>query len=142
MNQPEWLLVDRQILPQVFQKVLQAKAMLANGEAESAADACRRAGLSRGTFYKYKDSIRLYEPHQGVRTVTFSLRLSDEPGVLAGLLQLLCGFRANILTVQQNAPVDRAAAVTVTFRIDRSENLDVLQSAIEAAPGVLRASRI
>ena len=52
---PNLLLVDAAILPEVFGKVLQAKEYLQSGQAETAAQAARLAGISRSAFYKYKD---------------------------------------------------------------------------------------
>ena len=51
----KYLLVDSQILPEVYLKVILAKKLLAQGKAKSASDAAKAAGISRSAFYKYKD---------------------------------------------------------------------------------------
>ena len=50
-------LVDAQVLPEVFLKVVRAKELLASGEARSISAATRAVELSRSAFYKYKDCI-------------------------------------------------------------------------------------
>ena len=47
---PQYVLVDINVLPEVFEKVLHAKLLLAKGIAKSSADACRLADVSRGAF--------------------------------------------------------------------------------------------
>lgn len=59
--EPQLLLVDAALLPEVFGKVLEAKALLQSGQAETAAEAARLAGLSRSAFYKYKDGVFAYD---------------------------------------------------------------------------------
>ena len=85
---------------------------------ESSADACRLAEVSRGAFYKYKDSVFLQDFEQQDKPKTIYFKLSDEPGVLSSVLSELYENGANILTVNQNIPVDMVAVVTVSFRLE------------------------
>lgn len=144
MDNPQLVLVDKRVLPEVFSKVLQAKSFLSKDEARNSTDACKMAGLSRSAFYKYRDSVFFYEDQDKRRLLTYSLRLSDDPGVLSNVLQKLCTFRVNILTVNQNIPVDRVAVVTISFRIRNEEELDSgrLDAELLAIPGVIKAKRI
>ena len=52
-----FLLVDAEVLPEVFLSVLKAKELLASGAAKNISAAVKQAGISRSAFYKYKDSI-------------------------------------------------------------------------------------
>lgn len=52
-----FLLVDVNVLPEVFLHVLKAKELLASGKAKNISVATKMAGLSRSAFYKYKDCI-------------------------------------------------------------------------------------
>ncbi len=138
----QYVLVDIGVLPEVFEKVLHAKLLLAKGMAKSSADACRMAGVSRGTFYKYKDSIFFQETEQDNKIQTLYLRLSDEPGVLSSVLSALYENRANILSVNQNIPVDMVAAVTISFRIGRDMTETELLKELTAISGVIEAKLI
>lgn len=143
MEEQQLVLVDKRALPEVFSKVLLAKSYLSKDVARNSTEACRMADLSRSAFYKYKDSVFFYEDKDKRKMVTYSLRLSDEPGVLSKVLGELSSFRVNILTVNQNIPVDRVAVVTISFRIDETYcDLDALHERILGISGVIKAKRI
>lgn len=57
----KYLLIDSRVLPEVFLKVVAAKEMLAKGQVPSAAMAARACGLSRSAFYKYRDSVEVFD---------------------------------------------------------------------------------
>lgn len=144
MEEQELVLVDKRVLPEVFSKVLYAKSLLSKDVARNSTDACRIADISRSAFYKYKDSVFFYEDKDKRKVITYSLWLSDEPGVLSQVLSKLTGFQVNVLTVNQNIPVDRVAVVTISFRIDASCpcDLKILQQEISQIHGVVKAKQI
>ena len=49
-----YLIVDKKILPEYFEKVVEASRLLAEGEAPDISEAVRKVGISRSTYYKYK----------------------------------------------------------------------------------------
>ena len=57
MAERRFLLVDADVLPEVFVKVLQAKELLASGAVSNISAAAKQAGISRSAFYKYKDTV-------------------------------------------------------------------------------------
>ena len=62
MEEPlKYLLVEARMLPEIFTKVMQAKMLLSRGNAKNASQAAQMAGISRSAFYKYKDSVFLYD---------------------------------------------------------------------------------
>lgn len=143
IEKPQLVLVDKRALPEVFEKVLMAKTFLSRDMAKNSTEACRMAELSRSAFYKYRDSVFFYEDKDTRRMVTYSLRLSDEPGVLSKVLIKLSSFNANILTVNQNIPVDRVAVVTISFRIDEGiTDMELLLEEVTRIGGVIRAKQI
>ena len=143
MNQPQKVLVQVDVLPEVFRKVLEAKQLIAPRQAKNSTDACRMVDLSRSAFYKYKDCISFYDEMQVEQTMALYFRLSDQPGVLSGVLKILSDHGANILTVTQNLPLDQVAAVTVTIRIDRkTTDLTALFDQLSEEPGVLEFRKI
>ena len=109
-------LVDAQVLPEVFLKVVRAKELLASGEARSISAATRSVDLSRSAFYKYKDSIFDSENNRGTATVIATLR--DETGALQALLAAISAAGASIVTINQSTPENGAAQVAVTIRTD------------------------
>ncbi len=117
LEERQLVLVDKKVLPEVFDKVLLAKSYLSKNLAKNSSEACKMADLSRSAFYKYKDSVFFYEDQDKSRVITYSLWLSDDPGVLSEVLTALSRFGVNVLTVNQNIPVDRVALVTISFRM-------------------------
>ena len=89
-------LVDAQVLPEVFLKVVRAKELLASGEARSISAATRAVELSRSAFYKYKDCI--FDSENGREVITVMATLRDETGALQSLLAGISAAGASIVT--------------------------------------------
>lgn len=142
-NKVKYLIVEANVLPSVFLKVIQAKKMIAQGKANSSSQAARMVGISRSAFYKYKDCVHIYEDKISERITTLYLTLVDEPGMLSTLLGELYRIGANIITVNQNIPVDGVAPVSISAKI-QSPDLDdeQLVSTIKALSGVVSARTI
>ena len=132
-----WVVVDSSVLPEVILKTLTVKRMLANREEKSSSAACRAVGISRSAFYKYRDSVFIYEEQMRNQIFTIYLILHDEAGILSGVLHTLSDANANVLTLNQSIPVDGAAAVTITFRLQESANVSALCSSLGERKGVV-----
>ena len=109
-------LVDAQVLPEVFLKVIRAKELLASGQARNISAATRAVGLSRSAYYKYKDCI--FDSENGRELITVLATLRDETGALQGLLAGISGAGASIVTINQATPENGTAQVAVTIRTD------------------------
>ena len=112
----KFMLVEAKVLPEVFLRVMDAKMLLAQGKAKNASQAAQMAGVCRSAFYKYKDSLYLYEERMNENMTTLHLTLEDRPGVLSLVLGELYRAGANIITVNQNIPVDGVALVSISIR--------------------------
>ena len=130
------LLVDSSVLPEVFLRVVEAKRMLAVGQVRSLSEAAKAAGISRSALYKYKDGVFVHNEALDDQVITLSARLEDRPGVLSGLLNSLSEQQGNILTVNQNIPVDGVAAVSVSARLPLPMDLEQLRQNLLSLPGV------
>lgn len=115
------LLVDSSVLPEVMLKVLEAKTLIAKGIAKSPTEAARMLDLSRSTFYKYKDRIFYYNQNLSNNMLTLYAILHDEPGILSRFLSELYQYGLNIITVNQNIPIDSVASVTLSLRIENKD---------------------
>lgn len=111
------IVVDASVLPDVIGKVLEVKKLLAFREEKSSAAACKRVGISRSAYYKYKDCVFSYEDKLTQRIINLHLILRDEAGVLSSVLSALYTLNANILTVNQNIPIDGVAGVTFSVKL-------------------------
>ncbi|HIW15365.1 MAG TPA: ACT domain-containing protein [Firmicutes bacterium] len=121
MKNASYLLVDASSLPDVYGKVLQVKQLLANREASSTSEAVRMVGISRSVFYKYKDAVFPYNKKQSSQILTIQAVLLDRPGVLMALMAVFYDVGANILTINQNIPVDGRALISVSARTESME---------------------
>lgn len=143
MYDNKMLIVNAEVLPDVFLKVVNAKHMLLDGTAKNVAEASRMAGLSRSAFYKYKDKVFQYEKGLFGSVITIQASLIDKPGVLANVFTKIHESGANILTVNQNVPVNDVALVS--FSISVSENdfsIENLFEGIQSVDGVLSVNQI
>ncbi|MCD7773532.1 MAG: ACT domain-containing protein [Ruminococcus sp.] len=121
-NESEQLVVvNAKVLPDIILKVLSAKKMKARGDVKSSSDACRAVGISRSAYYKYKDCVFGYEEKMQSKILSLYLVLKDERGVLSGIISSLYELGLNILTVNQNIPVDSVASVTISVKMDRAD---------------------
>ena len=119
-NKSHLIVVESEVLPEVIIKVLEVKKLLANKEEKSSAAACKRVGVSRSAYYKYRNSVYSYEEKLMQKIITLYMLLRDEPGVLSSVLVSLHNLNANILTVNQSIPIDGVATVTISLRLKES----------------------
>lgn len=143
MEEGQLVLIDSSVLPEVFLRTLEAKRLLTSGEAKNSSEAARMAGISRSAFYKYKDSVYRYSQEMPGQMITIVARLNDRPGVLSHLITELYRVGANILTVNQNIPVDGIALVSISVRIENiTLELDELFHALRKIDGIETIERI
>lgn len=137
-HQTQLIVVDASVLPDVIGKVLEVKKLLANKEEKSSAAACKRVGISRSAYYKYKNCVYSYEDKITQRIINLHAVLRDEAGVLSNVLSALYGADANILTVNQNIPIDGVAGVTFSVRLNGEvQSPHQLQQLVGAVQGVV-----
>ena len=139
MPRPNLLLIQPSVLPPVFEKVVEAKQLLASGAAKTASEAARMSGISRSAFYKYRDCVFAYNPAEDGRIITIHTVLR----VLSTLIGRLAENGANILTVNQNIPIDGAASVSLSIRTNLlRSNLEELIDALRTIDGVVSLEQI
>lgn len=137
-NKSQLIVVDSAVLPEVILKVLEVKKLLANKEEKSSASACKRVGVSRSAYYKYRSCVFSYEEKIMQRIITLYMILKDEPGVLSSVLVSLHNLNSNILTVNQSIPIDGVATVTISLRLNESfDEAIIMKSIIAGLKGVV-----
>jgi chorismate mutase len=137
-EESKYFLVDAKVLPQALHKVVRAKQLLAQGKAANLSEATRLAGISRSAFYKYKDCVFAYTDRNPRRLATLWAELVDEPGVLSSLLATLSSQGGNILTINQNIPVDGVAPVSISLRCENmQQGIDEVIGQLEQMYGIV-----
>lgn len=140
---PKYLVVETQMLPEVFSKVVYAKQLLENGETNNISHAAKMAGISRSAIYKYRDAVFPYVKEMSGKVVSIHALLRDKPGMLSNLIAELYRNGVNILTINQNIPVDGLAAVSISVSLDATSSSDMeLVNAIKKLEGVVEARKL
>ncbi|MDD6728984.1 MAG: ACT domain-containing protein [Eubacteriales bacterium] len=141
MDKINYYLVNSSVLPKVFSQVIEAKNMLAAGDASSVSQAVKMADISRSAYYKYKDAVFEYSGTDSDETATINAKLRDNAGVLSALMSVISNAGANVLSVNQSVPVNSVADVSVTVRIsEMTVSADELVSLIKKTDGVTAVS--
>lgn len=139
----KYLLVEADVLPEIFLKVLETKKLLSDGKAKNTSEAVRMVGISRGAYYKYKDSVFPYNNMANNSIITVNAVLNDMPGVLMAFVSAFYDMGANILTINQNIPVDNVAMVSVSARTDSMmHSVDELIEELSKIRGVRSVNNI
>lgn len=133
----KYYIVDQEILPDVLDKVVQARTLLQNGEVKQVSEAVKRVGISRGTYYKYKDYVFLPSLGMSERKAVISLMLHHDKGILSEVLNTMSSENANILTINQNIPIHDWASVVISFDLSEMNiSIDDLLAKLRDCRGV------
>ena len=116
----EYFIVDRRILPTSIQNVIKVNDLIQQ-EKISKYEAIKRVGLSRSTYYKYKDYIKPFFESGKEKVFSIHLALVDEPGILARILDVIASHDMNILTIIQNIAIDGIGRATIS--VQTTENI-------------------
>ena len=116
-KQTKFYLVKEKAVPEVLLKVVEAKRILNSEKSATVQEATERVGISRSSFYKYKDDIQPFHEQAKGRTVTFIVQMDDKPGILSDILRTVADFHGNILTIHQSIPINGIATLTLSVEI-------------------------
>ena len=133
----EYYVVKQKAVPEVLLKVVEAKKLLESGKAATIQDAVEKVDISRSSFYKYKDDIFPFQDNTQGTTITLSLSIDDEPGLLSDLLKVIADFGANILTLHQSIPINGVASLSISVQVlSTTSDVSRMLEAMEEEKGV------
>lgn len=115
-EESKYYVVRKKALPEVLIKVADVNRLIETKDM-SIADATEQIGISRSSYYKYKDDIFPFRDNVKGKTITFVMSMDDEPGLLSAVLKKIAQFKANILTIHQTIPVNGIASLTLSVDI-------------------------
>lgn len=139
----KYYVVSGDILPDVLEQVMQARILLQSGKAKRISEAVKMVGISRGTYYKYKDAVFSFNAEQSNRKAIISMILRNEKGTLSKVLSLVSVKQVNVLAINQTIPINGIANVALTLDISDLEiSIQSLVSLFEAMPMVERADLV
>lgn len=130
----KYYLLDAEVVSDCLKEVVRIKSLMEGGKTSVVA-ACREAGISRATFYKYKDKIYA---HRGgaTRHVVITFGLGEGASLSAALKRIEeCGV--NVVTFSQGAPENGVSPVTIAAEIDEAVcSADDVMNKLRLADGV------
>ena len=129
----KYYVVTKKAVPEVLLKVVEAKRLLDSEKVLTVQEATDRVGISRSSFYKYKDDIFPFHENAKGRTINMVMQMDDEPGALSEVLGTVSEYNANILTIHQSIPINGIASLTMSIEVlpttrDLSEMIEEMES--------------
>ena len=112
-----YYVVKKGAVPEVLLKVVEANRLIDTQKAASVQEAVDMVGISRSSYYKYKDDIFPFHDSAQGTTLTLSCQMNDEPGLLSDVLKVVAEFKANILTIHQSIPINGIASLSLSIQI-------------------------
>ncbi|HHZ02029.1 MAG TPA: ACT domain-containing protein [Tissierellia bacterium] len=132
-----YLIVSKKILPDVYEKVIEARNLINQGKVKGISEAVKIVGISRSTYYKYKDYVFSPDENSIGRKAVISMMLKHEKGVLSAVLNHLSQVHANILTINQSIPINGKASVSISLDVsDISKPVDEIIAEMKKIYGV------
>ncbi len=139
----EYYVIDQFAVPAVLLKTLSVKRLLEKNPEMNVSDAVKKVNISRSAFYKYKDMIFPYNSLKATKMVTFFLELSDTVGVLSQLLKTIASYNANVLTINQNIPMNGTTNISISIDTSGMEKkMEHLEKKIRSMEHVRKLSVI
>ena len=137
MDSTEYYVVKKKAVPEVLLSVVKAKRLLEAGKVLTIQEAVDSVGISRSSFYKYKDDIFPFHDNTQGRTITFIFEMDDEPGLLSDLLKIVAEHGANILTIHQSIPINGTASLSISIQVlQTTRDLSSMVEEMEQQKGV------
>ena len=133
----KYFVVKERAVPEVLLNVVAAKKLLESKRAVTVQEAADAVGISRSSFYKYKDDIFPFHETTKGKTITMVIQMDDEPGILSVVLQTIAHFHGNILTIHQSIPINGIATLTLSVDILPGEgDAEAMIEEIESQEGI------
>ncbi|NLJ90083.1 MAG: ACT domain-containing protein [Clostridiales bacterium] len=137
MEKDKFYILKQQAVPEVLLKVVEVNRLLETKKNLTVQEATDRVGISRSSYYKYRDYIFPFHDNTRGRTLTFILQVFDKPGLLSSILKALAGYSFNILTIHQSVPVNNLALITLSVEVPKDlEDVTETLKVIEEIEGV------
>lgn len=141
MSDDIFALVRIDMLPEAIQKTLEAKKILETGDVTKVQEAVSKVGLSRSSFYKYKNSVFPFNAMVKEKIITVALTLEHRPGVLSKVLKYLAEIKTSVLTINQTIPLQGEATVSMSIDTTQMEvDVQAVLRGLSRLDGVRRAA--
>ncbi|QAA30672.1 ACT domain-containing protein [Clostridium manihotivorum] len=139
MADDRYYVVSERVIPEIFLKVLKVNELLYTGEVKDITEGIRQVGISRSAYYKYKDHVFPMSESINSKKITLAVSMSHEAGVLSKVLDKIAEMKGNVLTINQDIPMNMIANATITLDIAGLEiDVKALIKQIDTLKGVIK----
>ena len=114
----KYFVVKQKAIPEVLLKVVEAKRLLESEKVLTIQEAVDAVGISRSSFYKYKDDIFPFHDNSQGTTITLTFQMDDEPGILSDVLKIIAEYRAQYPDDPSGVfPINGIASLTLSIQV-------------------------
>ncbi len=117
MSKVKYFVVDTSVLSDIFLKVVEANQYLDDNPKANVSEAIKHVGISRSAYYKYCNKIFTFTDLEQGKRITLLVQTQNKIGVLARVIQIIAKFNGNMLTINQDLPMNGRALTTMTIDI-------------------------
>lgn len=137
MGEDKFYIINEKSLPEIFKKVIEVKENIELGNAKDISEAIKLVGISRSTYYKYKNNVFPMSKYMQSKKVTLIILITNKSGTLSKVLDCIVFYKGNILTINQDIPINLSANVTITIDIsDMEKTITQLAARLNSLPNV------
>lgn len=142
-NMEKYLIVNSKVLPDYFEKVLEIRMFVEANPSIGIREACKKMGISRSTYYKYKDHVFNLSNNMFGRKAELHLLLSHQQGVLSEVLKTISDNACSILSINQSIPLNDVASLSLLIDISNiTTQIDNLVKSLADVKGVKKSKLI
>ncbi len=117
MAKNKYFVVNTNVLPEIFLKVVEVNKYLDENPSVSVSDAINKIGISRSAYYKYCNSVFTFADLENGKRITLLVATHNKVGVLSKVVTTIAKFNGDLLTINQDIPMNGRALTTMTIDI-------------------------
>ena len=113
----KYYVIKQKAVPEVLLKVVEVQKILDADPTKTVQEASTEVGISRSSYYKYKDDIFPFHDNKKGRNITCVIEIRDCPGIISTILNIFAKYHTNILTIHQSIPINGIGILTLSVDI-------------------------
>lgn len=121
MSKAKYIIVDTSVLPKIFLKVDEANRYLEENPKANVSEAIKAVGISRSAYYKYCNKIFTFGNLEYGKRITLLVQMNNKVGVIGKVISTISKFNGDMLTINQELPINGRALTTMTIDVQSLE---------------------
>jgi chorismate mutase len=113
----KYYVIRKKAVPEVLLKVVEVQRLLDGDHGMTIQEAAAQVGISRSSYYKYKDDIFPFHDNKQGKNITCVIEIRDCPGIISTILNVFAKYHTNILTIHQSLPINGIGILTLSVDI-------------------------